>query len=220
MKKSLKKLSVPLSVFYLFVSVLGCAPTPTDSQDKVLSDAAKLNAKKAVMLFREFRHNENETVQRLEEGILTQTIVDKYLVRSGFKAGEVSVGTVSEIIQKLGENQNVNFEDQVEALEMSPFVKGKLLEIKEAGYIDDLASQKGFDVLPESEKTLLLNSNELVNEFNKAAQEGTINVPCPNEACTALMVLTGAGIGTALCGPVCGVVGGVVGLIIGTSLKP
>ncbi|HSD15153.1 MAG TPA: hypothetical protein VLB74_10930 [Flavobacterium sp.] len=220
MKKIFRKLSVPLSVFYLFVSVMACAPTDTDQQDKALSEAAKLNAKKGVMLFREFQGNENRMFQRLEEGGVTQEMIDEYLVGSGFKAGEVSVETVTEIIQRIGENQNVSFEDQVNSLEVSSFVKTKLGEIKEAGYIEDLSNQKGFKILPESEKVLLLNSNELVNEFNKAAQDGTVNVPCPNEGCTALMVLAGAGIGTALCGPVCGVVGGVVGLIIGTSMKP
>lgn len=220
MKNFFRKLSVPFSMFYLLVSVVACAPTDTEQENRMLSEEAGVNAKKAVCLFRELQHPQNGTMQRLEQEELTQELVDEYLTASGFKAGDVNVETVTEIIKRIGESQTVSFEDQVSTLEVSPFVKEKFQEIEEKGYIEDLSSQNRFEILPESEKVLLLNCNALVGEFNKAVQGGVIDVPCPSEGCTGVLILTGAAIGTAACGPVCGVVGGVVGLIIGTSMKP
>lgn len=218
MKFFLRMLSVPLSVIYLSVSVMACSPTDIGKENEKLNDEAKLNAKKAVGLFRDLGSNV-EGKGGLQTNGLSQELVDEYLITAGFEPGQITVETVSEILKRIGETQNVSFESQIYALELSSYTKEKLIEIKETGFIDDLQNQIEFDDLPDSEKVVLLNSNSLVNEFSRAAQDGSIDVPCPSEGCTGILILTGAAIGTAVCGPVCGVFGGVIGLIVGTSMK-
>ncbi|UOK43738.1 MULTISPECIES: hypothetical protein [Flavobacterium] len=218
MKFFLRMLSVPLSGIYLFVSVAACSPTDIGKENEKLNDEAKLNAKKAVGLFRDLGSSTKRGVVLGTNG-LSQELVDEYLVAAGFEPGELSVETATEILQKLGDAQGVDFENQIYALNLSAYTKEKLIEIKETGFIEDLHIQTEFKELSDSEKVVLLNSNNLVDEFNRAAQNGYIDVPCPGEACTFSLVLLGAGIGAAICGPACCVFGGVIGLIVGTSIK-
>lgn len=217
MKEKMKLLSLPLSIFYLFVSVVSCAPSDIDSENHQLQLQARKDAVKAVELYKNLNAITNKS--SFSDKGLTQETVDEYLVSAGFQPGELTVQTVNQIVSELVKRQGGNFEDEVQSLSLSPYVKQKLIDIKENGFIEDLQNEDQFVSLPQEERKMLLTSNALVDEFSKAAQDGDITMPCPSEGCTFGMVLLGAGIGTAICGPLCGVFGGIIGLMLGTSLK-
>jgi proline dehydrogenase len=177
---------------------------------------AKENSKKAVDLYLNIKKNfESKTTSRSNSTDLTQEQIDEFLVESGLQAGDVSLETVTTMIGYLNENLDLTFNERVDAMSFSNFVKTKLIEMNNNGVIENLPSQAGFQNLTQTEKEMLLNANYTLQEFANRVQ----NIPCPGEPCTAGLILLGYGIGNALC-PVCGVVGAVIGLIIGISIKP
>lgn len=177
---------------------------------------AKENSKKAVDLYLNIKKNfESKTTSRSNSTDLTQEQIDEFLVESGLQAGDVSLETVTTMIGYLNENLDLTFNERVDAMSFSNFVKTKLIEMNNNGVIENLPSQAGFQNLTQTEKEMLLNANYTLQEFANRVQ----NIPCPGEPCTAGLILLGYGIGAALC-PVCGVVGAVIGLIIGISIKP
>lgn len=217
MKEKMKFLSLPLSFFYLFVTIVSCSPTEIDAENQQLKLQANEKAEKAVVLYTNLATIKNRS-EYSNRG-LTQDLIDEYLVSAGFQPGELTVATVNQIVSGLSQANNLSFEEQVLTISSDPYVKQKLLEIKESGFIEDLQNEEEFDELSFNEKKILLTSNALVGEFNKAVQDGKVDVPCPSEGCTASMVIAGAILGSAICGPLCGVFGGVIGLMFGTSLK-
>jgi transcriptional regulator NrdR family protein len=219
MKKMFKIISMPLAFVYLLVSTLSCTTSDINKENELLLSSAKNNSKKAVSLFIEINRNLSARNEFSRSG-LTQEMIDEYLVNAGCEAGSVTLETVNAIVEQISEKEGLTFEEKINSLNFSATVKNKLIEMKESGYIEDLQMQDDFQDLTLNEKEILLNSNEMVNEFYRAASDDTIQVPCPSEGCTGVLILAGAGIGSAICGPPCGVIGGVIGLIIGTSMKP
>lgn len=217
MKEKMKLLSLPLSIFYLFVSVVSCVPSDIDSENLQLEVQARRDAVNAVALYKKLNSLTAKSTFNAEG--LTQETIDEYLVSAGFQPGVLTVETVSQIVSELAQKQNGDFESEVQSMLVSPYVKQKLIEMEASGFIKDLQNEENFSELSKEEKVILLNSNALVQEFSKAAQQGDVTAPCPSEACTFSMLLLGASIGTAVCGPLCGFFGGVIGLMVGTSLK-
>lgn len=212
-------LSIPLALIYLMVSTLSCTTSDLNKENNELLASAKRNSKKAVSLFVEINHNLKLRNEFSKSG-LTQDMIDEYLVKAGMERGSVTLETVNSIVYQISEKEGLTFEEKINTLNFSSLVKSKLIEIKETGYIEQLLIQDDFQKLTFNEKEIILNANELVGEFSKVANDGAASVPCPGEGCTAILVLTGASVGMAVCNAPCAFIGGVVGLIIGTSMKP
>lgn len=214
MKNFSKYLSIPLALFYLFISVVSCNSSEITNENVELKKQAAANAKKAINFYQNFKKTISQNASYQRNG-LTQEILDNYLVEAGFNEGDVTVETVNEIVNKISENKTFN--QKINETDFTDFTKNHLIEMKETGVIEDLHLEPEFQTLAYQEKEALLNSNELLRMYT--IQEATTNVPCPSEACTGTLLLLGAGIGGAICGPICAVVGGVVGLIIGVEIK-
>jgi hypothetical protein len=214
MKNFSKYLSIPLAVFYLFISVVSCNTSEIINENTELRNQAESRAQKTINFYQNFKKTISKNTDYQRNG-LTQALLDSYLVDAGFNEGDVTVENVNEIISKISESKTFN--QKIRETNFSAFAKNKLIEMKDMGVIENLHLMPEFQTLTLHEKEALLNSNELLRVYN--VQEPTTNVPCPSEACTGTLILLGAGIGGAICGPICALAGGVVGLIIGIEIK-
>jgi hypothetical protein len=214
MKNFSKYLSIPLAVFYLFISVVSCYTSEIINENTELRNQAESRAQKTINFYQNFKKTISKNTDYQRNG-LTQALLDSYLVDAGFNEGDVTVENVNEIISKISESKTFN--QKIRETNFSAFAKNKLIEMKDMGVIENLHLMPEFQTLTLHEKEALLNSNELLRVYN--VQEPTTNVPCPSEACTGTLILLGAGIGGAICGPICALAGGVVGLIIGIEIK-
>lgn len=214
MKNFSKYLSIPLALFYLFISVVSCNSNDITNDNIELKNQAANNAQRSFNFYQNFKKSISKNASYQRNG-LTQELLDSYLVEAGFNEGDVTVENVNQIISKISETKTFN--QKISETNFTNFAKNKLIQMKETGVIENLHLLPEFQTLTLHEKEALLNSNEMLRAYN--VQEPTTNVPCPSEACTGTLILLGAGIGGAICGPICALAGGVVGLIIGIEIK-
>lgn len=214
MKNFSKYFSIPLAFLYLFISVVSCNSNEITNENVELKNQAESNAKRSLSFYQNFKKTISKNASYQRNG-LTQKLLDTYLVEAGFNEGDVTVENVNEIISKISESKTFN--QKINETNFTDFTKNHLIEMKESGVIENLHLQPEFHTLDLHEKEALLNSNELLRAYS--VQEPNTNVPCPSEACTGTLILLGAGIGGAICGPVCALAGGVIGLIVGIEIK-
>lgn len=214
MKNFSKYLSIPLALFYLFINVVSCNSSEIVNENVELKNQAESSAQRTLNFYQNFKKTISKNASYQRNG-LTQELLDSYLVEAGFNEGDVTVETVNEIVSKISESKTFN--QKINETNFTVFAKNKLIQMKETGVIENLHLLPEFQTLALHEKEALLNSNELLRVYN--VQEPSTNVPCPSEACTGTLILLGAGIGGAICGPICALAGGVVGLIIGIEIK-
>lgn len=216
MKKFSKFLSLPLAFVYLFVSVVGCTTNDSVKPLEPLQQKAILNAKKAMAFYNSFVNKKTkESDYSRSSGVLTQEILDEYLVSAELQPGSITIETVNQIIESIADDRTFN--QKIGEMDFSSYAKNKILQMNQTGVIDNLHLQVGFQSLPLEEKETLLNTNELMRAYLQ--DPNTTDVPCPSGACTVTFMLLGIATGTAICGPPCGVAGGIIGFIIGNEMK-
>ncbi len=125
---------------------------------------------------------------------------------------EMNLITANQIINHSLSNLNEDFENYVNNYNYNQKTKDWLIQMENTKVkIIDLEGLNGFSSLPNNEKEMLINMNELTDAlYNNGTRGDVIG--------GGIGVLVGAIGGNAICGPLCGLIGGFIGGFIGEAI--
>ncbi len=206
--KHLKLIKKQVAYFLTIVLIVplfnSCSAEKSIENDSALR--YQESAEKILEVVSNFRNNTSTTsVYRSTSEGITQEMVDEYAEMLGYNAGDFSLSSVENIINKQSEGKT--YEELMEEYNLSSFARLTLQEIKDGDWKEDLENNQQYQSLNANEKEILSMSNAYMRAVFTQADDGH-----------TIEEATGALVGLLIGGACCGVVGAIGGAIIGALI--
>ncbi|MBT8243721.1 MAG: hypothetical protein HKP48_01970 [Winogradskyella sp.] len=205
LKQTRKLIAIFLMVTFLMPSIYSCSDNNVNYLE---TNQYEKESEGIINAINNYNNSQNSQAFRANSNsVITQQLVDEYLVLLGFSSGELLASDVDNIVTT--QLQGRTYNELMQDYNLSSFARLSLNEIKDGAFLDDLVNNPDFQNLSDNEKLIVSLSNSFMDAHRGSGH--TIE-----EATGALI---GIIIGAACCGFLGAIGGAIIGALIGGGSK-